>query len=66
MGPGQKLGHTGIAKHRIDTADARPIKQPPHRLPVHLQSQVEAMLQAGIIEPSDSPWASPIFLIKES
>lgn len=31
------LGHTNIVKHKIDTGDYRPIKQPPRRTPVALR-----------------------------
>ena len=59
------LGHTHMVEHTIDTGDAKPIKQPPcwllmayakedHKVLVKLQAQ-------GVIGPSTSPWASPIF-----
>ena len=60
------LGRTTAVTHTIETGDARPIKQPPRRVPVHkkaaVQEEVEKMLRKGVIEPCDGPWASPIVL----
>jgi hypothetical protein len=45
--------------HRIDTGDARPIRQPPRRLPLAKQAEVngilEDMKERGAIEESNSP-----------
>lgn len=63
------LGRTNVVKHRIDTGDARPIKQPPRRLPVHMREEadklVDDMLRRNVIEPSSSPWASGVVLVKK-
>ena len=63
------LGRTDVVRHEIDTGDARPIRQPARRLPIHRRSEAEEhikdMLEGGIIEPSNSPWASPIVLVKK-
>ena len=65
--PDGELGHTTLVQHTIDTGDNHPIKQPPRRLPVAQREiadkEVEKMLLKGFIEPSDSPWASPIVLV---
>ncbi|XP_014679836.1 PREDICTED: uncharacterized protein LOC106819760 [Priapulus caudatus] len=67
IGPNQGLGKTDIVRHSIETGNVAPIKQAPRRLPMHRQAQAKAelseMLRTGIIEPSDSPWASPIVLV---
>ncbi|CAH8671217.1 unnamed protein product [Schistosoma bovis] len=46
-----------------------PLRQPPRRVPVHYQPQLESMtkdmLEKKIIVPSSSPWASPIALVKK-
>ena len=34
----------------------------PHKLP-SLEKEVKGLLEAGLIEPSTSPWASPIILV---
>ena len=53
----------------IDTGDARPIRQMPRRVPHHLKAEVDKqldeMLRQGVIEPSYSPWASPICLVRK-
>ena len=63
------LGRTSLVEHRIDTGNARPIKQPPRRLPMHRRVEadkaVEQMLKDGIIEPSSSAWVSPIVLVRK-
>ena len=64
------LGRTGLVKHRIDTGEARPFKQQLRRHPMsHLDvidDQVETMLKTGVCEPSTSPWASNVVLVKKS
>ena len=63
------IGRTGLVRHRIETGDARPIRERPRRYPTQEQQeisrQVQAMLQNGIIEPSDSPWASNVVLVRK-
>ena len=61
------LGATDLVKHAIDTGDHPPIKQPPRRTPFALRRHVEEMTrkmeEQGIVQPSKSPWASPIVLV---
>jgi transposase InsO family protein len=63
------LGRTNVVLHDIDTGDARPIRQPPRRLPLAQQADCEkevvSMLEKGVIEPGYSPWASPIVLVRK-
>ncbi|KAI8506654.1 hypothetical protein Bbelb_160810 [Branchiostoma belcheri] len=51
------------------TGDCPPIKQRPHRTPLHRQAeihrQVDTMLADDVIEPSQSPWASPVVLARK-
>ena len=67
VGPDGKLGRTKLVKHIIDTGDAIPIKQSYRRLAQKQQEiadeEIDKMLDQGIIEPSNSPWASPIVIV---
>ena len=67
--PGEPLGRTTLVQHGIDTGDATPIKQPVRRPPFHMRSAAEKevtdMLEKDVIEPSNSPWASPVVLVKK-
>jgi hypothetical protein len=67
-----KSGDHGLTEkvyHRIDTGDARPIRQPPRRLPLANQAEFNDMLEdmksKGVIEESDSPWSSPVVLVRK-
>ena len=64
-----ELGYITIIRHEIFTGDHRPIKQAPRRMPLNkkeiVQKEVQAMLQNGIIEPSVSPWSSPVVLVEK-
>ena len=61
------LGRTDIVKHRIITGSAKPIKQPPRRLPLAKRDvacqAVDDMLKHEVIEPSASSWSSPVVLV---
>ena len=65
----QDLGRTDVIQHRINTQDAVPIRQPPRRLPLAKQQEatpaIEEMRRDGVIEPSVSPWAAPIVLVRK-
>ena len=62
-----ELGYTDRVECTIDTGDTSPIKQRPYRTPFLQRPVVEAhlakMLEADIIRPSVSPWASPIVIV---
>ncbi|KAL4126987.1 hypothetical protein QTP88_011260 [Uroleucon formosanum] len=65
---GDKLTHTTSIEHEIKTPEGEPpIYQRQYRLP-HRQRdeitrQIKQMKSDGIIEPSNSPWNSPILLV---
>ena len=63
------LGLTNITQHVIETGDARPIKQPPRRVPMAFTGEdkgaIEKLWKQGSIRPSTSPWASPIVLVRK-
>ena len=65
--PGQPLGWTELVKHDIVTPSQAPIKQAVRRPPSHLKTTAEEEVQKrdDIIEPSNSPWASPVILVKK-
>ena len=64
------LPGTDILDHHIDVQPGtRPIRSKPYTCPVGLQKEVkrqlDEMLEAGIIEPSEGEWCSPIVLVKK-
>ena len=63
------LGHFKTIKHRIDTGNAKPIRQRMRRTPLGFQTEEEAhlnkMLACGVIQPSASEWASPPVLVRK-
>lgn len=62
------IGRTGKVQHRIQTGESKPIRQQARRLPMHKRQEAEEhiqqMLDKVVIEPSSSPLASPIVLVK--
>ena len=62
------LGRTSVVKHTIHT-DGHPIRQPVRRQPKALQdaidTEVQHMLQNGVIRPRFSPWSSPVVMVKK-
>ena len=69
-GAGEELGHTDRLKHSIHTGEHAPVRQAVHRIPPHMKEEVhnllEDMREKNIIQPSTSPWASPIVLVKKA
>ncbi|KRY44716.1 Transposon Ty3-G Gag-Pol polyprotein [Trichinella britovi] len=63
------LGRTSLVTHHIETGEARPIKQPPRRLPVAQRSVMERlvgqMLESGVIEPASGHWSSRVVLVRK-
>ena len=60
-------GTTLLCEHDIKLTSNDPIRRRPYALPHALQDtvkkEVEAMLKMGVVEPSTSPYASPIVLV---
>ena len=63
------MGRTGLLQHEIRTGDAQPIRQPARRPPRAFEHEedkiIQEQLDAGIIQPSSSPWASPLVFVKK-
>lgn len=63
------IGQVGITAHRIELYDETPIYQKPRRFPPpvaeEIEGQCQGLLQLGIIEPSASPWSSPVVPIRK-
>ena len=63
------LGCTHLVYHSIDTGDARPIRQPPRKVPLAFADEekkvIQQMEENGIIRKSNSPWASPLCLVRK-
>ena len=61
------LGHYDSIQHKIHTGNAAPVRQPVRRQPIGKReierNEVHKMLDLGVIEPSSSPWSSPIVLV---
>ena len=61
------LGTTDLIQATFNTGDAQPIKQNPYRLPYSqwpiLEKHLKELSEADIIEPSQSPWSSPILFV---
>ena len=62
-------GKTKNVAHIIDTGESRPIKQRYYPVSPILQkimhNEVDKMLKEGVIEPSESPWSSPVVMVKK-
>ena len=60
---------TGLVQHTIETGSALPIRLRPHRLALSKRQaadeKIREMHAAGVIEPSDSPWAAPVVLVRK-
>ncbi|CDF40830.1 unnamed protein product [Chondrus crispus] len=63
------LGEINTTVHRIELIpETRPIAQDPYRAGPKARevedAEVQKMLEAGVIEPAQSEWASPVLLLK--
>ena len=63
------LGHTDVLQHEINTDDHAPIHQKPYPVPFAqretIEKHIQNMLSQHVIKPSNSPWSSPVVLIKK-
>ena len=62
-------GETDLVHMEINTGDAYPRKQRMRRMPFALWQEVARQLRSmqenGVIQPSKSPWASPVVLVRK-
>ena len=63
------LGKTNLVKHKIELTDYTPIKDRYRRIPPHqyeeVRNHLKEMLDVGAIRRSNSPWASPVVLVRK-
>ncbi|XP_069106987.1 uncharacterized protein [Argopecten irradians] len=63
------LGLTTLVEHTINTGSSLPIRQYPRRIPIanrkEVEQEIEDMIEKGVIEKSDSPWCSPVVLVRK-
>jgi len=62
-------GETELIELHIDTGDAMPRKYPVRRVPFAVREELARNLQemqdSHVIQPSNSPWASPVVLVRK-
>ena len=60
---------TSTVMHKIDTEGSAPVATPQYRMsPMeneNMRQQVRSQLSNGIIQPSKSPWCSPVLMVKK-
>ena len=64
-----ELGRTNLVQHSIDTEGHAPIRLRPYRAPQvqkeTIEKHIDDMLTRNVIQPSVSPWASPVVLVSK-
>ena len=64
-----KPGRTTLTEHEIDVGDAAPIHQKPYCIPYSrrelVKRELDGMMEAGVIRPSTSTWASTIVMVEK-
>ena len=62
-------GETNLVEMEIDTGDSVPKKQAARQMPFAVRHDValhlQKMLEQNVIQPSNSPWASPVVLVQK-
>ncbi|VDP05610.1 unnamed protein product [Heligmosomoides polygyrus] len=64
-----ELTQTNLVVHEIDTGDSKPVKQKTRPVPIAARQEfkgiIKGLLERGIIEKSNSEWASPVVLVRK-
>lgn len=62
-------GNTNLGYHDIKLTDSTPIRSRPYPIPHALRQtvkdEVKAMMDMGVVEPSESPYAAPLVIVKK-
>ncbi|KAE8877845.1 hypothetical protein PF007_g12192 [Phytophthora fragariae] len=62
-------GRTDLLQFENDTGNSAPIKQPPYRVSLAegevMEAEVQQYLELNLIRPSNSPWTSPVLMIRK-
>ncbi len=67
--PQRPFGRTSLMEHSIDTGNKDPFRQRAYKTSPNMRreidNQVPTMLDQGLIRPSNSPYSSPLLLIRK-
>lgn len=67
--PDGMLGQCSLAEHTIETGATKPLNLKSYRLSVKelevMEKEIKMMLEKGVIQPSQSPWCSPVVMAKK-
>lgn len=65
----QPLSRTHVLSHHIDTGESEPVRQRYYPVSPYVQvemdKELKRMIRLGVVEPSDSPWSSPIVGVRK-
>ncbi len=67
--PEGPLGKTSMVKHEVQTTGPpirQPVRRPLESLKGVVGKELQKMLQQGVVSPSNSPWSSPIVMVRKS
>ena len=60
-------GRTDVGKHEIKLTSSEPVRSKSYPIPYHkkeiLQKEIDEMIRMGVIEPSISPYSSPVVMV---